>query len=323
MDHTRSPGRGTARAPDVRHLLRPLRAERTLGADAAARTALPVVPRRERRRRLARGRGHRAPPLAAGRLRPRAPRRGPPDPQRPEAPAPRVDALPHDYASDRYAVLRHGGGGAATSIVCGTVRFGHPAARNLVALLPRTIVVEMSNGPTPAPETEWMHATLRLIAAEASALRPGGEAVITRLSDILVIQAIRAWIAREPEGQTGWLGASARPAHRPGDVARPPRSRAAVVGGVTGAGDGDVALGLRRPLHRARGRAGHALRDPLAHAGGTRLAPARRRAGRRAGGAAWATSPRPRSAERSSARSGYPPAPSTAHRPRRCPSSRG
>jgi AraC-like DNA-binding protein len=124
-----------------------------------------------------------------------------------EAPAPRVETLPHDYASDRYAVLRHGGGGAATNIVCGTVRFGHPAARNLVALLPRTIVVEMASGPTPVPETEWMHATLRLIAAEASALRPGGEAVITRLSDILVIQAIRAWIAREPEGHTGWLGA--------------------------------------------------------------------------------------------------------------------
>jgi AraC-like DNA-binding protein len=123
-----------------------------------------------------------------------------------DAPAPRVEALPHDYASDRYAVLRHGGGGAATSMVCGTVRFGHPAARNLVALLPRLIVVEMSSGPMPVPETEWMHATLRLIAAEASALRPGGEAVITRLSDILVIQAIRAWIAREPEGQTGWLG---------------------------------------------------------------------------------------------------------------------
>jgi hypothetical protein len=26
----------------------------------------------------------------------------------PEAPSPRVEALPHDYASDRYAVLRHG-----------------------------------------------------------------------------------------------------------------------------------------------------------------------------------------------------------------------
>ena len=52
-----------------------------------------------------------------------------------------------------------------------------------------------------------MHSTLRLIAAEGRDLRPGGEAVITRLSDILVIQAIRAWIAADPAGQTGWLGA--------------------------------------------------------------------------------------------------------------------
>ena len=124
-----------------------------------------------------------------------------------DAPAPRVDTLPHDYVSDRYAVLRHGGGGTAAGIVCGTVRFGHPAARTLVELLPRTIVVETSSGPAPMPEADWMHATLRLIAAEASALRPGGEAVVTRLSDILVIQAIRAWLVREPEGQVGWLGA--------------------------------------------------------------------------------------------------------------------
>ena len=124
----------------------------------------------------------------------------------PGAPAPRVDGLEYDYASDRYAILRYGGGGAPTSIVCGTVRFGHPAARNLVALLPRTIVIEGSPG-SPSPEADWMHSTLRLIAAEGRQLRPGGEAVITRLSDILVIQAIRAWIAGDPAGQTGWLGA--------------------------------------------------------------------------------------------------------------------
>ena len=52
-----------------------------------------------------------------------------------------------------------------------------------------------------------MRSTLRLIAAEGRELRAGGEAVITRLSDILVIQAIRSWIAGEPVGQTGWLGA--------------------------------------------------------------------------------------------------------------------
>ncbi len=124
----------------------------------------------------------------------------------PGAPAPRVDALDYDYASDRYAILRHGGGGSPTNLVCGTVRFGHPAARNLVALLPRTIVIEGTRGSL-SPEAEWMHSTLRLIAAEGRELRPGGEAVITRLSDILVIQAIRAWIAGDPAGQTGWLGA--------------------------------------------------------------------------------------------------------------------
>jgi AraC-like DNA-binding protein len=123
----------------------------------------------------------------------------------PGADAPRVDGLEYDYASDRYAILRYGGGGARTNLVCGTVRFGHPAAHNLVALLPRTIVIEGAGLPTP--EADWMHSTLRLIAAEGRELRPGGEAVITRLSDILVIQAIRTWIAGNPAGQTGWLGA--------------------------------------------------------------------------------------------------------------------
>lgn len=114
-----------------------------------------------------------------------------------------VESLPHDYASDRYALLRHGGGGASTTMICGAVRFDHPAARNLVDVLPRTIVVEASS----SPRTEWMQSTLRLIADEASALRPGGEAVITRLSDILVIQAIRSWIETEGAGQVGWLSA--------------------------------------------------------------------------------------------------------------------
>jgi AraC-like DNA-binding protein len=122
------------------------------------------------------------------------------------APAPRVDELEYDFASDRYAILRYGGGGAPTDVVCGTVRFGHPAARNLAGVLPRTIVIESTPG-SPSPEAEWMYSTLRLIAAEGRTLRPGGEAVITRLSDILVIQAIRTWIAREPAGQTGWLRA--------------------------------------------------------------------------------------------------------------------
>jgi AraC-like DNA-binding protein len=38
-------------------------------------------------------------------------------------------------------------------------------------------------------------------------MNPGGETVITRLADILVIHAIRFWITHSPSAQTGWLGA--------------------------------------------------------------------------------------------------------------------
>jgi AraC-like DNA-binding protein len=83
------------------------------------------------------------------------------------------------------------------------VRFDHPAAHHLVQLLPRMIHVEASM----SPQMDWMQSTLRLMAAEAKELRPGGETVITRLADILVIQAIRSWIQADPAAQTGWLGA--------------------------------------------------------------------------------------------------------------------
>jgi AraC-like DNA-binding protein len=117
--------------------------------------------------------------------------------------APNVLDLEREQLSDRYEILRHGAGGAPALTICGAVRFAHPAARNLVEVLPPIVHVEASG----APETESMQATLRLMAAEAKELRPGGEAVITRLGDILVIQAIRSWLRTDPSARKGWLGA--------------------------------------------------------------------------------------------------------------------
>ena len=37
--------------------------------------------------------------------------------------------VPHEFVTDRYAIIRHGGGGAGTTLICGAVRFDHPAAR--------------------------------------------------------------------------------------------------------------------------------------------------------------------------------------------------
>ena len=118
-------------------------------------------------------------------------------------PALSLEEFNFQMVSERYCILTYEGGGPTTRLICGEVRFDHPAARNLLDLLPRVIHVEASS----SPQMDWMQSTLRLMAAEAMELRPGGETIITRLADILVIQAIRSWIQEDPTAQTGWLGA--------------------------------------------------------------------------------------------------------------------
>ena len=116
---------------------------------------------------------------------------------------PNVFDLPHEHVNDHYAVLHHGGDGAQTDLVCGGVRFERPAARQLAASLPAIIHVEASR----STRSDWMRSTLELLAEETQHVQPGGEAVVSRLCDIVIIQAIRTWIERDPAARTGWLGA--------------------------------------------------------------------------------------------------------------------
>ena len=111
--------------------------------------------------------------------------------------------LPREVVSDRYELMRFGGGGAQTLLICGALFFDHPAARQLLAALPPLIHVDAWS----VAEGDWLRSTLRFMAAEAKHMRPGGETVITRLCDVVVVQAIRAWLASAPEAREGWLGA--------------------------------------------------------------------------------------------------------------------
>ena len=117
--------------------------------------------------------------------------------------APNVLELDLEHPSDRYEILRAGGGGAPTTMICGAVRFDHPVARNLVDILPKAIHIDAAD----ASRTGWMRQVFELMAVEAREFHPGGEAVITRLADVLVIQAIRSWIETAPAARAGWLGA--------------------------------------------------------------------------------------------------------------------
>lgn len=118
-------------------------------------------------------------------------------------PAPGLLELGREAVSERYEVIRIDGSGESAQLLCGTVFFDHPAARQLSDLLPPVILVQGWR----SAESEWIASTLRLMASEARTPRPGGEEVITRLADILVIQAIRAWLEREAPTAPGWISA--------------------------------------------------------------------------------------------------------------------
>ncbi|KRE89823.1 cupin [Frateuria sp. Soil773] len=111
--------------------------------------------------------------------------------------------LPREKVSERYEVLRHGGDGTPAHLICGAVRFDHAVAKQLVDMLPLTLHIS----PAKDPSLSWMSDLLRFMAAEARNLRPGGDAIVSRLADILVIQAIRSWIETVPGTQAGWLHA--------------------------------------------------------------------------------------------------------------------
>ncbi len=100
-------------------------------------------------------------------------------------------------------MLQIDGGGERTDLICGAVQFDHAAAAHLMKALPRILRIESAG----SAQGEWVQSTLRYMATEARHLRIGGEAVITRLSDVLVIQAIRTWLEESAELERGWIGA--------------------------------------------------------------------------------------------------------------------
>jgi len=111
--------------------------------------------------------------------------------------------IPVQQLSERYEIMRHGGGGELTQVTYAVLRPDHVAARRLIAQLPPVLHLDRFDDD----ESGWLHSTLRLVAREAQALQPGGETMLTRLADVLVIQAIRSWLDAAPEARQGWLAA--------------------------------------------------------------------------------------------------------------------
>lgn len=110
--------------------------------------------------------------------------------------------IPVEKISDRYEIMRYGGGGDFTQITAGIVRVDSSAIGNLLELFPKVLQIDAWDD-----QSGWLQSTLRFITQEARDLKPGGETVITRLTDILIIQLIRTWVDSVTGANQSWLAA--------------------------------------------------------------------------------------------------------------------
>jgi AraC-like DNA-binding protein len=89
------------------------------------------------------------------------------------------------------------------TLVHGEFRAEQNIAYPIFSLLPTLIHVNNDNGQP----IYWLEMGFRGVNSEAEGKRPGYEAVISRLMDVLFIMVMRSWIDQHQTGEGGWLWA--------------------------------------------------------------------------------------------------------------------
>src|SRR5262245_26144245 len=80
---------------------------------------------------------------------------------------------------------------ADTVLVCGAFHFEKGAANPLLVALPQLLVVRGGRKSVDA----WLRGTFEFLASESNHARPGADTIVTRLADILFVQAVREYFA--------------------------------------------------------------------------------------------------------------------------------
>jgi AraC-like DNA-binding protein len=111
-----------------------------------------------------------------------------------------ADDLMQPSEAGGLARISYGGGGSPTHLFCGF--FGSEEVPNpLIANLPRVLKL----GIGEAASREWIEASVRFVAAELVAGRAASSDVVSRLCELLLVEAVRSYAASLDQHQRGWL----------------------------------------------------------------------------------------------------------------------
>jgi len=114
-----------------------------------------------------------------------------------------LEDVPLVCVTERYETLAFGGNGNECKLICGAVSFDHPIADRLASLLPKIMFV----GAHKSHLSDTLKSLLGMLADETQRIDIGGEAVITRLADVIIIKIIRDYLLNEADQNVGWYKA--------------------------------------------------------------------------------------------------------------------
>jgi len=112
--------------------------------------------------------------------------------------------LAKQHKVDRNGMFRCGGKGPLTRLVCGGMQFENGITNPLLAVLPSLLHVKA----TKQGGRSWLRLTLKHVLEELNSGGAGAAEVVTRLADILFIQAVRSYFEENADStEFGWLAA--------------------------------------------------------------------------------------------------------------------
>jgi AraC-like DNA-binding protein len=107
---------------------------------------------------------------------------------------------PSRNGADATTARLDGGGAERATVVCGFLGCDARPFNPLLAALPRLLHM-----PGAAAKGGWIGHFINVAVEEANVKRPGGEAVLERLSEMMFVDVVRRYLEDLPPEQTGWL----------------------------------------------------------------------------------------------------------------------